>query len=257
MKLSTVILAKNEEKNIIRAIESVEFSDEILVIDDFSIDKTAEIAKKMGVLVLQRRLEGDFSNQRNFGLQKSRGEWVLFLDADEYLSKELQREIGKVVNQANGQKSAYHIKRRDYIWGRELLHGELRYARKQGFIRLVKKGSGKWFSPVHEVFVAELKIGKLKSFIDHYPHPTVGEFLSEINFYSTLRAKELLRKGESTSLLWILVYPKIKFIMNYFIKFGFLDGSAGFLYAFMMSFHSFLVRVKLYQYSKLDIRQSK
>lgn len=254
MKLSTVILAKNEERHVGRAIESVEFSDEILVIDDLSIDQTAEIAREMGAMVYQRGLNDNFSQQRNFGLKKSRGEWILFIDADEYLSKELQEEIRKIIKEES-KFSAYYIKRRDFMWGRELKYGELKRVRNSGLIRLVRKNSGKWTSPVHETFTASYPIGKLNFFLNHYPHQTIKEFLEEINFYSDLRAKELLNQHKKASLFEIIIYPTVKFKMNYFLNLGFLDGPAGFLYAFMMSFHSFLVRTKLYQYTRLSKKQ--
>ncbi len=251
MKLSTVILAKNEEKNIVRAIESVEFSDEILVIDDFSTDRTTERAREMGAFIIHRKLNKNFAMQRNFGLKKSRGEWVLFLDADEFLCKELQEEIKKLLNE-KPDYSAYYIKRRDFMWGRELFFGETKNVREKGLLRLIKKGSGQWKSSVHETFVTGKLTGKLKNFIDHYPHQTLGAFLSDINFYSELRARELLRFKVNPSLWMIVAYPVGKFLNNYFLKWGFLDGAVGFLYAFMMSFHSFLVRAKLYQYTKLN-----
>jgi len=95
MDLSAVILAKNEEENILQSIESVNFCDEIIVIDDYSKDKTTEIARNHGANVFRRRLNNDFASQRNFGLQKAKGEWVLFLDADERVSENLKKEILK------------------------------------------------------------------------------------------------------------------------------------------------------------------
>ncbi len=254
MKLSTVILAKNEEKQLGRAIETVEFSSEVIVIDDFSIDKTTEIAKEMGAIVYQRALNGDFSAQRNFGLKKSRGDWILFLDADEFLSKELQEEIREIINNAT-KYGAFYIKRRDHMWGSELKYGELRKLRNKGLIRLIKKNSGKWSAPVHETFLTFSTIGQLDSHINHFPHQSVRDFLEEINFYSSLRAKELFQLGIKPSLLAIVIFPTGKFLLNYFLRLGFLDGPAGFLYAFMMSFHSFLVRAKLYQYVKLSTQR--
>ncbi len=256
MKLSTVILAKNEEKHLGRAIESVEFSNEIIVVDDFSTDRTGEIAKGMGAIVYQRRLNDNFSRQRNFGLQKSRGDWVLFLDADEFLEKKLQEEIKKAISNST-EISAFYIKRRDYMWGSELKYGELRKLRNKGLIRLVKRDSGKWSAPVHETFQTFSSIGQLNSYINHFPHQSLKEFLEEINFYSSLRAKELQQQGKKPSLLEIAIFPTAKFILNYFLRLGFLDGPVGFLYAFMMSFHSFLVRAKLYQYVKLNTQRER
>jgi hypothetical protein len=80
----------------------------------------------------------------------------------------------------------------------------------------------------------------------HYPHPTIAEFLKEINYYTDIRAKELYRRKVFVRWWDILLYPKAKFILNYFLRRGLLDGSAGFVFAVMMSFHSFLVRGKLW-----------
>ncbi|MBI2049805.1 glycosyltransferase family 2 protein [Candidatus Roizmanbacteria bacterium] len=251
MKITAVVLTKNEEKNIVRTLNSISFCEEIIVIDDFSNDKTVELAKKNNAKIYERRLNNDFSSQRNFGLERSRGEWVLFLDADEEVSPGLAVEIENSIK-AKPEKSAYYIKRRDYWWGRELKYGEVSIIRKKGLIRLARKSSGKWFHPVHEIFQTSSPVGKLNGFINHYPHPTVKDFLRDINYYSTLRAKELLKQGKKMSLVEIISYPLGKFIANYIFKLGFIDGPAGFIYSFMMSFHSFLVRAKLYQYMKVD-----
>lgn len=248
MKLSTVILTKNEEDSIGLAIESVSFSDEVLVLDDESADKTIETAKQLQVRVVERPLSGSFADQRNYGIKQAKGEWVLFLDADEQASAELKKEIVRVVQNESDKISAYHIKRRDYFWGRELKFGEVKKVREKGLIRLMRKNSGKWHGAVHEVFVTSGPVATLGGYINHYPHPRIKEFLADINYYSTLRSKELLKGGVRFSLFKLIFFPIIKFKYTYFLKLGFLDGAAGFVYAFMMSFHSFLVRAKLFQY---------
>ncbi len=251
MRLSAVVLAKNEEKNIQRALNSLSFCSETIVVDDFSADKTVNLSEKAGARIFKRRLKGDFSSQRNFGLRKSRGDWVLFLDADEVVSPELAVEINKVINRKS-EKGAYYIKRRDYWWGRELKHGEVSKVRNKGLVRLVRRSSGKWVSPVHESFQTLFQEGFLGEYIDHFPHQSVTDFLREINNYTTLRAKELHRQGEKVSPLEIIFFPFGKFLSTYFLKLGFLDGAAGFTYCLLMSFHSFLVRAKLYQYQNID-----
>ena len=97
MKLSAIILAKNEEKNISGCIDSLGFTDEVIVIDDCSTDKTAAVARRKGVTVITRKL-GDFASRRNFGLSKAHGEWVLFVDADERISPKLAQEITSAVS---------------------------------------------------------------------------------------------------------------------------------------------------------------
>lgn len=246
--LSAVVLTKNEEKNIRRCLNSLKFCDEIVVIDDFSTDRTVKLAQKTPKVkkILQRNLKGDFAKQRNFGLKAAAGDWVLFADADEEVSLPLQKEIKTVIK--NNKVEAYYLRRRDYFWGKELKYGEVRTVRNAGILRLVKKNSGQWMGDVHEVFHTAKKTAKLNNFLNHYPHPTIKDFLSDINNYSTIRSMELFNQGRKTNIIDIMFTPALKFIYAYFFNLGFLDGPAGFAYAFMMSFHSFLVRSKLYQY---------
>ena len=264
MDISAVILAKNEEKNIERVINSVKFCAEIVVVDDFSSDDTVKKARELGVNIFQRRLNNDFAAQRNFAMEKVKGEWVLFVDADEEMTRELRNEIKKTIhrnfqsnskfkieNSKQEETQAYYLKRRDFWWGRELRHGETKKIRQMGLIRLVRKNSGYWEGKVHEEFKTDSPVGLLESFLNHFPHPTVKDFINEVNVYSTLRAKELFEHGKNTNIFEIFLYPLGKFLLTYFIKLGFLDGPGGFAYAFFMSFHSFLVRAKLYQYSRL------
>ena len=257
MSISTVILTKNEEKNIERALRSVEFCCEIIIIDDYSEDETIQRVKGEGlrvksfeekIKIFRRHLGGDFAGQRNYAMQQTKGEWILFVDADEIVSDELRNEIINVVHQ-NFQPVAYYLRRRDFFWRREMQFGETKKTKEIGIIRLVKKNSGKWAGKVHEEFKPNGSVGRLSGFLDHYPHQTIKEFLQEVNYYSSVRAKELFDRGKKTNIFEILCFPLAKFVLTYFIMLGFLDGPAGFTYAFFMSFHSFLVRTKLFQYN--------
>lgn len=252
MKITAVVLTKNEEKNIERCLKSLDFCDEIVIVDDYSTDKTLGIIQKLEiksqnlkskVKIYNRKLKEDFAQQRNFGLSKANNEWVLFVDADEVVTEELKLEI----QSSKLEKDAFYIKRRDYFWGNELKYGEVRQIRQIGLIRLIRKDSGLWMGDVHEVFHTAKNIGQLNGFLNHYPHPTLKEFISDVNRYSSIRAEELFNRGKETNVFEIIFFPFCKFFYNYFINLGFLDGPAGFTYAFMMSFHSFLVRSKLYQ----------
>jgi len=246
MNLSVIILTKNEEHNIVDCIENVSFADEILIIDDYSQDRTIEIIKKLSnkkIKIFQRNLQDNFSDQRNFGLSKSTKDWVLFLDADERISLSLQYEILSVLNDSIAQVSGYYIRRRDVIWGRKLMYGETGNIKH---LRLAKKNVGRWEGRIHEVWRVRGKIGKLRNPLLHCPHQEIREFLREINFYTNIRAEELYRKKVKANLASIIFYPLGKFIVNFFLKRGFLDGIEGFVFAIFMSFHSFLVRGKLW-----------
>ncbi len=263
MNISAVILTKNEEKNIIGCIESLEFCTEIIVIDDHSIDRTLEEIQKLKVKrqnfklkikIIERELKGDFAAQRNFGMKEATGEWILFADADERITDELKNNIIRAVgadHRSDRAFNAFYIKRRDFWWGKELRHGETAKTRNKGIVRLVKKGSGIFLGDVHEVFYTATAIGTLDGYLNHYPHPTVKDFINSVNTYSSIRAEELYDQGKTANLFQIIFYPLIKFKLNYFLYGGFLDGPAGFAYCFFMSFHSFLVRAKLYQLNRI------
>ncbi len=243
--LTAVILTKNEEKMIADCIESLLFCDQILVIDDESTDRTVSIIKKMSnpkVHVRVRPLENDFAKQRNFGLSEASGEWILFIDADERVTLELQKEIQQVISQ-DDDISGYFLKRRDHLFGKKMLFGE---TGKIQLLRLVKKGKGEWKGRVHEEFYTKGKTSVLQNELLHYPHQNISDFLSKVNYYSTLRAEELFEKKVRSNILFIIGYPKLKFIKNYLFLSGYKDGTLGFIHAVIMSLHSFLVRAKLY-----------
>ncbi len=244
--LSVIILTKNEEQNLPRALSSVDFADEIVLIDDSSTDKTKAIAAQRKAKVYSFS-EVSFAAKREFGAEKAQGDWILHIDADEEVTPELKREIVNTVG--DDSKKAYFLRRKDFFWGGELTHGEVGRAASRGFIRLYKKDAGHWRGAVHEEFASTGAAGRFNGFLNHYPHPTLEAFIRSINMYSSVRARELYKAKKNTSVIEILFLPFAKFFYTYILLLGILDGAPGFVYSFMMSFHSFLVRAKLYQYT--------
>lgn len=241
--LSVIILTRNEENNILDCLEGIKSLDEVIIIDDFSEDRTLELVKSFDskIKIFQRKLERDFSAQRNFGLSKVTCEWVLFIDADERVSPDLLSEINSAV--IENKSDGFLIKRMDIFWDRKLKHGE---TGSVALLKLARRSAGKWGGKVHETWNVKGRVGELENELIHYPHQSVKEFLKEINLYSSIRADELKQLRQKVSWKDIILYPKIKFLRNYFLKLGFLDGLPGFIIAVMMSFHSFLVRSKLW-----------
>ena len=249
MHITAVILAKNEEKKIARAIGSVSFCDEIIVVDDYSADKTATLAESLGAHVYPYKVGENFAQARNYAMEQARYDWVFFLDADEVVSDALKEEIQSNVSTLERSHVptstiAFKIPRRDFFWGTELRYGETWQARRKGIIRLVKKGDGAWIGRVHEVFARFGPLKKLSGFINHYPHETVSGFIHDVNIYSSLRAEELYESRRTVTAVEMVCVPFAKFFYTYCILLGFLDGPAGFVYSFIMAFHSFLVRSK-------------
>ncbi|MBI2268322.1 MAG: glycosyltransferase family 2 protein [Candidatus Blackburnbacteria bacterium] len=259
--ISAVVLAKNEEKNIGDCLSSLSWCDEIVVIDDFSQDNTIRIAKADGAKVFQRSLDDDFAGQRNFGLEKTAGDWVLFVDADERVSPGLAKEImtevqvgfhfgsgtDLPVRQAGTPPRGFYLKRTDVVWGKELKHGENGNIK---LLRLARRGSGQWERAVHETWNIRGKTEELKSPLLHFPHPTLREFVSDIDKYSTLHALENLKEGKHSSLFKIIFYPPAKFFSNWILRLGFLDGTVGLNMAMILSLHSFLAWGKLWLFEK-------
>ncbi len=212
--LSTIILTKNEENDIVDCIETLNFADEIIIIDDYSTDRTLDVVKDLNrknIHCYKRKLENDFSAQRNFGLSKAKGIWILFVDADERISKELGREIINKISDQNLKESGFFIKRLDEIWNRRLEYGETGNIR---LLRLAKRNSGAWSGRVHEKWQINGITSTLKNEIIHYPHKNLRNFLSEINYYSTLRAQELHDLNRRTTIYQITGYPIVKCIYN-------------------------------------------
>lgn len=242
--LSTVILTSNEEDNISRCLKSVIWCRDIILIDN-STDKTVEIARKIvpknNLTIYRDNEQGDFSYLRNLGLQKAKCDWVMFLDADEEITKNLSREIIQQTQKNNCQ--GYFIRRQDYFLGKFLKHGE---TGKLKLLKLGRKNAGFWKRAVHEVWDIPGETGELKYPLLHFPHPTVSEFIFRVNRWTNLNAEAFHRQGKKAGFMTIIIYPIGKFISNYFIKLGFLDGMQGFFFAVIMSFHSFLTRAKLY-----------
>ncbi|HEX6977513.1 MAG TPA: glycosyltransferase family 2 protein [Patescibacteria group bacterium] len=239
--ISAVVLTRNEEKSIEKCLKSVLWCDEIVVIDDYSTDNTIKIAKKWRAKVYKRSLNSDFSAQRNYGLTKAKGNWILFIDADEVVTSKLQDEIIKKTRDLG--VNGYLVRREYFFLGRKMTHGEI----GQTFIlRLGRKGKGKWKREVHEEWGIKGKVDKLDSPLLHFPSKGISEFVSDVNKYSRLHAYENKKEGKRPNFLYVIFYPVGKFLMFYILKLGFLDGVAGFILAVIMSFHSFLAWSRLW-----------
>jgi len=239
--ISAIVLTKNEENNIKSCLNGLKFCDEVIVVDDNSTDDTLKIAKKEGSRVYKRNLNNDFSGQRNYALSLASYDWILFVDADEIVSPELAKEISTRLKK-NGNVNGFYFKRRDIFLGKELKYGETGFLR---IIRLAKRGSGEWKSSVDELWDVKGNIETFKNPLLHNSHPDLTQFLNTINERSTLNARRFYQEGVRISLKeWLK--PFFKFIDNFIFKLGFLDGTAGFVFAILMSLHSFLVRGKLY-----------
>lgn len=246
MKISACIIAYNEEKNIERALESVAWADEILVVDSESADRTREIAENFGARVLTQKWLG-FGKQKLFAVENASFDWIFSLDADERVSEELKKKILQLKN-APEEKLAkgYKIPRLTYYMNRPIKHG-MWYPDWQ--LRFFHRRFGNWNdSIVHESVVMnpEVKIEKLDEHILHFSILNAGEHHRLIGErYAPLSAKKMFEQGKRTSVTKISTTGAVTFLQSYFLKLGFLDGFPGFCIAFFAGYHSFLKHLLL------------
>ena len=239
--ITAIVLTKNEQESIIGCLKSLNWVNEIIVVDDNSTDKTVKLCRQFGAKVFNRPLNNDFSAQRNFALDQASCDWLLFVDADERVSPALKKEILSSVEQNcfNG----FLIKRDDFFWGKKVNWGEVKNI---WLLRLAKRNCGRWIRPVHEIWEINGPVGRLTGRLWHYPANSLSQRLKKINYYSGLHAESLRREGKTSFGFKIILWPLLKFINNYLLKFGFLDGSRGLIINLLMSLHSFLSQGKLW-----------
>ncbi|HTB32452.1 MAG TPA: glycosyltransferase family 2 protein [Bacteroidia bacterium] len=224
-KLSVVIITRNEEKNIGRCIDSVkDIADDIVVIDSFSTDRTEEICKSKGARFFQHAFEGHIE-QKNYAVTLTQYPNVLSLDADEALDEELKKNIIEVKN--NWKFDGYEMNRLTNYCGTWIRHCGWYPDTK---LRLFDKRKGKWSGTnPHDKYELEQgsTFGKLKGDILHYSYYTIEDHYKQIEYFTTINAKASFEKGKKAPVWKLWIAPVVKFIKDYFIRLGFLDGQAG------------------------------
>ena len=241
--LSVVIITHNEELNILRCLESVkQVADEIVVVDSMSADRTAQICREYGCKVFSREFEG-YGLQKQFAVDQASGDWVLSVDADEVLSVELQQEIKRMFHDTPDTGPgilypAYQIPFSLLYLGKILKHGGVG---NDVHLRLFNRTRGRFTTvPVHEGVEVQGPVGTLKGRIIHYSYSDLSHHLEKINIYTSQAAEGYREKGSSFSKTWVALKFPSSFISFYFIKLGFLDGYAGFMWSFLAAVYSTL-----------------
>jgi len=247
-KLSAVILTFNEERNIARCIESVaQVADEILVVDSFSVDRTAAICKELGVRFVQHPFEG-YIEQKNYALQQATHKLVLSLDADEALSPELIDSIKGV--KTHRKADGYTMNRLTNYCGKWIHHSGWYPDTK---LRLLDRSRGKWggVNPHDKIEMnSGSTVDKLQGDILHYSYYTFEEHRAQIIKFAEISARSLHESGTNSSILKIFYKPVARFLRSYIVKAGFLDGKEGWTIAYMTAWSSYLRYSQLYKIQK-------
>lgn len=268
--VSVVILAKNEESNIARCLQSLAWSDDVIVIDDGSTDSTVEVAQRIGAKVVEHKFES-FAKQRNWALQsvEFRHDWVLMLDADETATPELVIAIQDAIRDANEEVVAFRLCRKTMLMGKWLKYSD-------GFpvwiMRLTRLGKAAYQDSGHgEVPVPEVDgaIGTIREPFVHYPFSKgLSDWVTRHNRYSSREAELELHQEADTNSRQILsrdaanrrralrafsrrlpLRPVLRFFYQYVWKWGFLDGRAGLAFSFLMAVYEGLIVLKRWEFS--------
>jgi glycosyltransferase involved in cell wall biosynthesis len=244
MNLSVAIITFNESKNIERCINSVKaIADDIVVIDSYSTDNTAELAKELGARVILQKFLGHIE-QKNFAISKAQYPYILSLDADEAIDEKLKQEI---ITLKNTSKIAdgYFINRHNNYCGQWINHGAWKSDLK---LRLWDSRKGKWggMNP-HDKFEMDTnaKITLLEGKILHWSYTSVAQHEGKVDYFSTIAAKAYYVRGKKSSLFKILFNPLFRFLRDYIFKLGILDGKYGFMIAKLTAKEVYLKYKKL------------
>lgn len=248
MKISTAIITLNEEKNIKKAIESVAWTDEIVVVDSGSKDRTVEIAESLGARVIHQDWLG-FGMQKQFAVDRCQHDWILSIDADEYVTKELRSEIKAIDGDSKKNRSVgYLIPRLTEYMGRPIKHSGW-YPDHQ--LRFFERKHGHWKQMViHEA--VEMNPGSSVSRLSgHIGHKTVENFAEHQKMikerYGPLGAEQMKIDGRTVSPVSIVLAGPLTFIRVYFLKLGILDRLPGFYIALMAGYSAYLKRKLRYE----------
>ena len=242
-KISAVIITGNEENNIKDCLKSVQWADEIIVVDSESTDKTFEIAKEYTDKVVIHKWEG-YASQKTYAISLAKNDWILSLDADERVPENLAKEV---LENDLSQYNGYFIKRDNYFlgkiirgcgWGNDMQ------------LRLFKKSETKLSDRmVHEKFIVNGNVSTLKNSFSHYSYTNLKDAFIKINNYSTLEANEKAA-SKSVNLFTLLLSPPIYFLHHFIIRQGFIDGVYGLIISYMHMITKLQVQLKI-----LEIRQ--
>jgi len=240
------VITRNEEDRLGPCLESAAFADEIVVVDSDSTDRTAAIATEHGARVVTHEFAGHVE-QKNHAVSLAKTDWVLCLDADERVTPELRDAIERALG-GTDLPTAFSMARRTFYLGRWIDHGGWYPDRK---VRLFDRRKARWggVNP-HDRVEVDGRTVALHGDIEHYSYRSISDHLKQIDFFTTIAAKEKAAAGQRPRLWRLLLHPFGKVLRMYLLKMGFLDGRAGFIVAVLGGYYVFLKYAKLWELSR-------
>ena len=242
-KISVYMITRNNERTVEKALASVRWADEIVVVDSFSTDKTPEICRRVTDRVIQRPWPG-FREQYQCAADLTTHPWILFIDADEEISPELAEEIQRVLNGGGKGFDGFIIYRQTHYLGRWIRHGAW-YPDYE--IRLYRKEKGRWEGGLHAKVVVHGNVGSLKHEYLHHTYRDISDQIRTIDLYSRIEAEDMFKAGERFSLFNLLFRPPCRLIKEYLFRQGFRDGIPGLIIVIATMFYVFVKHAKLWE----------
>ena len=222
-KVTAIIPTGNEEKNIIDAIKSVDFADEIMIVDSFSTDNTIKLARPLADTILQREYENSAS-QKNWAIPQAKYSWIFLLDADERVPTELREEIINILKE-NTKCSGFWIKRQNYFMGKKVRFSGWK---DDKVIRLFKRDENKYEDKhVHAEIISNGKVCSLNNKLIHNTFVSKEAYQNKLNRYAQWQARDYDKKTNKITVFHLFLKPAIRFFKHYFIQLGILDGYVG------------------------------
>ncbi len=248
MFITATIVTLNEERNIARAIGTLDCADEVIVIDSGSTDRTREIALGLGARVLEEPWRG-YAAQKNYAAACAANDWILSIDADESVTEQLAAEI-LALKAAATHADGYSFPRLAQYLGRWIRHGGWYPDRK---VRLYDRRKGEWVGDyVHESVRVNGPVGELRGHLLHFTCGSLSEHLRTLDRYTTLAAREVAARGKPVSVRRVALDPVWTFFRAYLIQRGFLDGAQGLSIAWMAALYTFLKYAKAREIRNAD-----
>ncbi len=249
-KISSIIIAKNEEANIKRCIESqLNCIDEIiLLVDSQTSDRTLEIVKSYPKVKAESVMWEGYSKTKQIAVSKTSYDWIFWIDADEEITAELSEEINNLKKEKEVKANAFRVARRAFFLGRWIKHSGWYPGR---VTRLFNKHKAQFNdNEVHEGLTVIGVVADLKNDLNHYTDPDLEHYYEKFNRYTSLAANELFAKKRNAGFTDLVIRPIFLFFKMYFFKRGFLDGSEGFILAVLSANYVFTKYAKLFELNK-------
>ena len=241
--VSVYVLTYNNRRTIEQCLKSLDWAEELVIVDSFSTDGTYEICQRHTDKTYQRKWTGH-RDQYQYAANQTTHDWIMFVDADEEIPRELAEEIRKVLEERTNDVDGFLVYRRTYYLGRWIRFGGW-YPDCE--VRLYRRDKGRWEGGLHAKVVVDGRVDSLKNQYLHYTYRDISDQLQTIDRYSRIAAEDMFKSGEKFNLFKLLFHPPFRFIKEYLFKSGFRDGLPGLIIIVSTMFYVFIKHAKLWE----------